>query len=128
MVSLNTVQLTGNIVANPEIKTIGEGEDNVVVESRIVHNWSLPESSGSAKPHRRAVLPFKVYGKNARRFAETVTTKTNVLLIGHIETDEWKDGDQPRSFTYIRVLNFQYNSPRTSEEQTKPSSKQKPKG
>ncbi len=85
MVSLNNIQITGNIVANPELKSIGDGEDSVVVEGRIIHNWRLPDSTGSSKTERRAVIPFKVYGKSARRFAETVTTKTNVLLVGYLD-------------------------------------------
>lgn len=115
MVSLNNTQITGNIVAKPEIKTIGEGEDSVVTEGRIIHNWTLPSSSQSTKSERRAVLPFKIYGKAARRFVDTVTTKTNVLFTGHMETDEWKDGDLPRSFTFLRVVNFQYNSPKAQK-------------
>jgi single-stranded DNA-binding protein len=112
MVSLNRVELTGNITAEPDLKAIGEGEDNVVVEGLLIHNWRLRE--GAAQPERRAVMPFKLYGQQARRFAETVTPKVNILLIGHLETDEWKQGDQPRSRTFLYVSGFQYNSPKAS--------------
>lgn len=110
MVSLNQLNLTGNITSDPELKPIGEGEDNVVVEGTVIHNWRLRD--GAQKPEKRAVMPFKLYGKQARRFAESVTTKNNILLSGHLETDEWTQGDQPRSRTFLYATSFQYNSPK----------------
>lgn len=122
MVSLNQTQITGNITAVPELKTIGEGEDNVVVEGTMIHNWASGEAS---QQERKAVLGFKIYGKHARRFAETVTPKNNILLTGHIETDSWMNGDQHRSRTYLYVRGFQYNSARVAEAEPKSSTKAK---
>lgn len=120
MVSINQISITGNITATPELKQIGEGEDACVVEGLIIHNWRLRIDDGAKTIEKRALIPFKIYGKAARRFAESVTPKVNVLLSGHLETDEWKDGDQPRSRTFLYVSSFQYNSPKaTSSEATK---------
>jgi single-stranded DNA-binding protein len=110
MVSINQIQITGNITAVPELKAIGQGEEQLVVEGTVIHNWRLPE--GAATAEKRAILPFKIYGAPARRFAESVSPKVNVLLTGHLETDEWKNGDQPRSRTFLLVRSFQYNSPK----------------
>ena len=110
MVILNNIQLTGNITKSPELKSIGEGEDAVVVEGRLIHNWKV--GTGEQQREKKAVIPFKIYGKSARRFAETVTTKTNVLMNGHLETDEWEHEGQPRSLTFLQVGHFQYNSPK----------------
>ncbi len=118
MVSLNQLSITGNITASPELKDIGEGDDACVVEGLIIHNWRLRIDAGSKALEKRALIPFKIYGKAARRFAETVTPKVNVLLSGHLETDEWKDGDQPRSRTFLYVSSFQYNSPKANSTET----------
>jgi len=108
MVSLNEIKLTGNITSAPEIKQIGEGEDQCVVEATLIHNWRL---SFEDKDEKKAIIGIKLYGKNARRFAQSVTTKTNILVSGHLETDTWRDGDQPRSRSFILVRAFQFNSP-----------------
>lgn len=113
MVSLNELKITGNVVKAPELKSIGDDEESVVVEGRLIHNWSYKK--GSENVDRKAVVDFKIYGKQAKRFADSVSTKTNVLLSGNLETDEWTgEDDQMRSRTFLNVRSFQYNSAKES--------------
>ena len=104
MVNLNQVQLTGNITAQPELRQAGESE---VVEGLVINNWKVGDSE------KKVIIPYKIWGKEAKRFAETVNTKTNVLLTGRLESDEWEGEDgQKRAKIYLVAQTFQYNSPK----------------
>jgi single-stranded DNA-binding protein len=104
MLSLNFIQLTGNITKDPQLTHVADSE---LVEGLIIHSWK------SGDNEKRVLIPYKIWGKEAKRFAEFVTTKTNVLLTGRLQSDEWEGDDgQPRAKIYLVANTFQFNSPR----------------
>lgn len=104
MFTKNTIQLTGNVVASPATRSVGETS---VTRARLVHNDRVKKQNGEVV-ERMVVVDLDVWGKRGEAFAKYVTTKVPVYIEGKLQYEQWEKDGQARSKLLVRVTDWQF--------------------
>ena len=104
--SLNKVTLIGNLGADPEVRTMGNGKKVATFSLATTENWtdkSTSERKESTEWHR-----IVVFNEVLLRVVEDYTKKgSKIYLEGNLQTRKWQDqSGQDRYTTEIVVQNF----------------------
>lgn len=103
--NMNSVYLTGNLVRDPELKTVG---DNVLVASfTVAVNENIKKNDGTYES-RPSYFDCETWENNAQRLSDRFKKGDPILVHGKLRTDSWKTPDgQNRSRVKVRVLTFE---------------------
>ena len=104
--SLNKVTLIGNLGADPEVRTMGNGKKVATFSLATTENWtdkSTSERKESTEWHR-----IVVFNEVLLRVVEDYVKKgSKIYLEGNLQTRKWQDqSGQDRYTTEIVVQNF----------------------
>ena len=104
--SLNKVTLIGNLGADPEVRTMGNGKKVATFSLATTENWtdkSTNERKESTEWHR-----IVVFNEVLLRVVEDYVKKGSKLYLeGNLQTRKWQDqSGQDRYTTEIVVQNF----------------------
>lgn len=104
MSDTNTVVLSGRLTKDVELVELNGG--GYIAKSSIASNrvWG----SGDDRKEDTLFLDFKVFGNQAKYFAENTEKGKKVLLQGRLEVEKWEDknGGGPRRTTLLNVKDF----------------------
>jgi len=84
---MNLVHLTGHLVQNPELKTIGE---RVVLDGTIAHNHIYKDRAGE-RQEDVVFITFEAWNALAETMCRYLTTKRRFLLSGRLKLNRWED-------------------------------------
>jgi len=104
MINENTVQITGNITAAPNLVALDGGKS--VAKAVLIHNRRYTVEGETKPREERVAIPIELWdnGKGrAKTFAEMVNTKTPILVKGTLKMDEWKDNDTGAARSRLKV-------------------------
>ena len=115
MPNFNKVIVCGNLVADPELKTLGSGRS--VVSFRMAVNESYKDKDGN-RQERTDFFDGEMWGKQAETFAKFLKKGRGVLIEGKLKQDTWKDKDSGdnRSKVVIAASNFTFMDSKGSNE------------
>jgi len=99
--SLNRVQLIGNLTRDPEMKQIPSGK--TVTSFSIATNFSWTDASGQKqdKPEYHNIV---VWGKLAEIAGQYLRKGTKVFVEGRLQTREWEGEDNVKRYRTEIVL------------------------
>lgn len=90
MASLNSVQLIGNLCADPELRSTQGGQP--VCSFRLAMNETWKDKSGQ-KQERTEFIGIVAWGKTGELCAEYLAKGRQTFVSGRLQTREWeKDG------------------------------------
>jgi single-strand DNA-binding protein len=95
MIDKNRFEITGNLVAAPELRYTPKGTP--VAHARIIHTDSHKDSeSGEWKKGKPMGIDFVIWGASAEAFVKKVSKGTAVFLEGRMKPNEFtgRDGTQ----------------------------------
>ena len=129
MANFNKVIVAGNLVSDPEVKTIG---DSSVVRFRIAINRKFTTKSGEKK-EESTYIDAEMWGPRADVISKYVKKGDPILMEGRLKQENWetKDGEK-RSKILVAIDDFEFmNGRKDSDEKastdSKPYVKTKPK-
>lgn len=97
MIKKNRLEITGNLVADPELRYTPKG--TAVVRARILHTDSHKDrESGQWKKGKPMGIDFEVWGAYAETFVQKVRKGTAVLLDGRLKPNEFTGKDGTKYF------------------------------
>jgi len=112
--NMNKNQITGNLVATPELQTTKTGR--VYISSTIGHTESWKK--GEVWHSRTSFIDFELWGDAAKRAAAELRKGSFVLVEGKTVQDRWEDEGQKRSRVKISAQSVKLIShakPKTEE-------------
>tara|TARA_R110000765_G_scaffold353664_2_gene443596 strand:- start:3875 stop:4270 length:396 start_codon:yes stop_codon:yes gene_type:complete len=121
MSNFNKVIVTGNLCADPELKTIGE--DRHVVKVRLASNRKYSSKGGETKTDT-VYLDCEMWGNRAKVINEYLSKGDPILLEGHLRQDTWEtDSGDKRNKIYLSIENFTFMGKGSGEtkKDTKPA-------
>lgn len=106
MFSLNKVELTGNLTADPVIRNTGEGTS--VTNFTIAHNRTFKTKNGESNSEA-SFIDVELWGKQAEIFCQHMKKGRAVFVEGRLRQDRWqtKEGEN-RSKIVLSASNFQF--------------------
>jgi single-strand DNA-binding protein len=120
MSNFNKVIITGNLVANPELKQIGD--NNQVVKVRLASNRSYPTKSGESKTDT-VFLDCEMWGKRAKVVSDYLKKGDPILFEGHLRQDTWEtEGGEKRNKIYMSIEDFTFMGKGGSETKSEAAS------
>lgn len=94
--AINTVALTGNLTAQPELRATGSGF-KILECSIAVNEWSKTENKEIP-----SFFDFKVLGKRAEALSGILSKGDKVCVSGKLKQDRWEASDGgKRSKVYV---------------------------
>ena len=107
--SLNSCVLTGNLVANPEIKHVGENPKAT---------FSLAFSDGYGDNRTTSYINSECWRRNAETVRRYLTKGSKIGVVGRLKLDRWEDRTtlQPRSMMKLIIDDFEFLGPRRGNE------------
>ena len=116
--SLNKILLIGNVGQDPELRYTDSGTACCNVSLATTEYWK--DASGEKK-ERTDWHSLVFWGKNAETAGEYIKKGIKLFIEGTIQYRTWEDHEGNKKYkTDIKVLNFQFLSPR-KEEPDRPS-------
>ena len=112
--NINSVIITGNLVAAPEVRYTKSG--TAVVSGTVANNEFYLDESGE-KQQITTFVDFNVWAKRGEAFGELVQKGQHVYLEGQLRQEIWKDKESgaTRSKHVVRVRDWQFTQFRKSE-------------
>ena len=87
---LNRVSLIGNLVADPEVKELGQ--DKAVATLRLaVDQPGSGKKEGEATPPEPVYVDVEVWDRNAQNAGKFLSKGKPVLVEGRLKMDSWQD-------------------------------------
>lgn len=132
MIDKNRFEITGNLVAAPELRYTPKGK--AVVTARLIHTDSHKDrESGQWKKGKPMGIDFQIWGAYAEAFIQKAGKGTAVLLVGRMKPNEFEGKGGTKYYGLrLRVDEWQIVAqPRAKEEggQTgEPQQEAQPKG
>lgn len=106
MASVNRVIVTGNLVADPEVKYMPSGM--AVAKLRLAINNNYKDRNGEWK-EETCFIDVDVWGRAAERINESCKKGSKVLVDGQLREDTWEDRDgNKRSKIKIRAFTAEH--------------------
>ncbi len=106
MANLNRVTITGNLVADPEIKYLPSG--TAVAKLRVAVNNNYKDKSGEWKEDT-CFIDVDVWAQRAERINETCRKGSKILVEGSLREDTWEDREgNKRSKIKIRAFHAEH--------------------
>lgn len=109
-VSYNRVIIAGNIVRDPELKTL-TNSGQAAAKFTLAVNRKYTRKDGTLKEDTTWV-PCVAFAKVAERIAKYARKGAGLLVDGELRQDQWddKDSGERRSKTYVLVVASQFLS------------------
>ena len=108
--SVNKVILQGNLGQDPELRYTGAG--TAVCNFRMATNESYKDANGE-RVNKTTWHSLVAWGRNAEVIGENVRKGDSLFVDGVLQTRSYEDKeDITRHVTEIKVLSFQFNSPK----------------
>src|SRR5687768_12154463 len=127
MANFNKTILMGRLVADPDLKTIGE--DNKVVNFTLAVN-RIPYLKDGEKVEKTDFIDCQMFGNRAEHFANMHSKGSVAFVEGQVRQVKWTTEEGNRSKLVVQVDNFEMvggNGPKAAEQegkqQEKPSTK-----
>ena len=86
---LNRVSLIGNLVADPEVKELGQ--DKAVATLRLAVDQPGGSKDGEASPPEPVYVDVEVWDRNAQNAGKFLSKGKAVLIEGRLKMDSWQD-------------------------------------
>lgn len=120
MANVNRVIITGNLVADPEVKYLPSG--TAVAKIRVAVSNNYKDKSGEWQEDT-CFIDADVWGKQAEWLAESAHKGSKVLVEGTLKEDKWEDREgNRRSKILIRAFTAEHiGEPRSRGGQGAPS-------
>ena len=101
MSDLNRVFLVGNLVKDPELRSINNGNKvtNFVIASN--RNWNGPEGELTEEV---SFLDCVSYGKTAETIEKYFSKGRKILVEGRLKQEKWIDKETSKNVSRIRVI------------------------
>ena len=115
--NINTVQMTGNLTDDPELRYTPSGKP--VVSASIANNEHYTDAQGEEKKVTTFVN-LQIWGKPAENFGNLVKKGQEIFVDGKLRMDEWTDKqtNTRRTRLYLLVENWQFTQYRRKDEST----------
>jgi len=105
--SLNRVELIGNLGADPEIKKLQDGRSIVNLRLATSENWT--DRNSGEKRERTEWHRVVIFNDGLAKIAETLLQKgTRIFVEGQLQTRKWTD--QSGQERYMTEVVLQFNS------------------
>ncbi|MGB6857454.1 MAG: single-stranded DNA-binding protein [Terracidiphilus sp.] len=106
MASYNRVILMGNLIRDPELKTLPS--QTVVCDFALAVNRRWKDSSGEAR-EEVLFIDCAAFGKTGQTIAESLTKGRPIHVEGHLRLEQWEQEDgQRRSKIRVMVEQFRF--------------------
>ncbi len=105
MAGVNKVIIIGNLGADPEVKTVGQGM--TVAQLRIATSESWTDKNGQ-KQERTEWHRINVWGKQAEHCGKYLSKGRQVYVEGKLQTRSWEDNGQKKYATDIVASTVQF--------------------
>jgi single-strand DNA-binding protein len=102
--NLNQLHLAGNLVADPELKTVG---DTQLCKLRVATNEKWKNKAGE-KMERATFFDVDVWGAHAAPCAQYLSKGQPVYIQGKMECQETEKDGQKRKFWSVRADSVQF--------------------
>ena len=102
MPSINQTIVTGNLVADPELKKISS--DNSVVNVRLLHNRRKRTEGGEWEDLEPVAYDLTIWGKSAEAFVTRCQKGSQLFLKGELEPNNYEKDDK-KVYSYRLVVN-----------------------
>jgi single-strand DNA-binding protein len=101
--SLNRVSLIGNLVADPEVRHMQDG--NPVVNLRLATSESWKDKTSGERKEKTEWHRVVIFNENLAKIAENYLRKgAKVYIEGQLQTRKWTDKDGQEKYTTEVVL------------------------
>lgn len=109
MSGVNKVIIVGRLGADPELKTVGQGQSVARLSIATSENWL---SKDGQKQERTEWHRIVVWGKQAENCAKHLAKGRQVYVEGRLQTRQWEDQQGQKRYTTEIVANtVQFLSP-----------------
>lgn len=130
MASFAHGEFVGNMVADPDYKTVGK-KDSPMLAGRMAVNLSKKNSEGEWE-NVPLWVAFAYFGANAENLAEKISKGDTVLVAGRIEPETYKkDGVEVRGFkvmaTTVQLLTSKVAKRDDDEEDEEEEEEERPR-
>ena len=98
---LNNLSIMGRLTADPEVKSVG-GNNRRVANFRIAVDSDFKDQNGNRKT---AFLECQAWGPNADYIGKYFTKGRMIIVVGHLDVNEWEKDGQKHSRVIIVVDN-----------------------
>lgn len=105
MAGVNKVIIIGNLGADPEVKTVGQGM--MVAQLRIATSENWTDKNGQ-KQERTEWHRVNVWGKQAEHCGKYLSKGRQVYVEGKLQTRSWEDNGQKKYATDIVASTVQF--------------------
>lgn len=86
----NTVTISGNLTADPEIRSAPSGA--AVASFTVAHNRSWTDNKGE-RQEKTSFIDVTAWERLAENAVESLTKGTRVIVEGRLEQETWEDQD-----------------------------------
>ena len=106
MSGVNKVIIVGRLGADPEIKTVGNGQSVARLSIATSENWTSKDGQKQERTEWHRVV---VWGKQAENCAKHLSKGRQVYVEGRLQTRNWEDPNgQKRYATEVIANNVQF--------------------
>jgi single-strand DNA-binding protein len=109
MSDVNTVVLSGRVVANPELKYTAKGTAVTSMRFASSHYYRSPSAPEGEFKEESLFITVEIFGKLAERVAERQKKGDPVMVRGRLSLNEWTAKDGTKKQTY-RIFADQVNA------------------
>jgi single-strand DNA-binding protein len=86
---MTQLTITGNVVADPELRVIASGKS--VASFTVVSSKSVKQADGSWENTDTTFWDVKCWGKTAENVANSVSKGVSVIVVGTAVQENWED-------------------------------------
>ena len=119
--SINKVIITGNLVRDPELKSLPSGTS--VLTFSVAVNDRKKDSSGEWKDYPN-FIDCSMFGTRAEGLSKYLSKGTKVGIDGKLRWSQWEKDGQKRSKVDVTVDNLELLSPRNDTPKAAPEEPQ----
>jgi len=103
---MNDVKLSGNLVADPDVKTVTfGGKSSVVASFRLANNRFYRQSNGD-KGEATIYIDCEAWDSGAETIGKLLAKGDGVVVSGYLKMDNWEKDGQKFSKLKLRVDEF----------------------
>lgn len=106
MSDVNRVYLIGNLVKDPELKDIGNGNKVTNFTLAINRHWTGPEGE---KAEEVSFIDCVSYGKRAETIEKYLFKGRKIFVEGRLKQDKWTDKETKKTQSRIRIIVESFN-------------------
>ena len=102
---MNAIHLYGNLVADPELRTVG-ANNTAIVKFNVAVKRNMPDKNGE---YPVDYIPCQMWGKRGETLARYFAKGSSIVLTGELQNNNYTDKNGNKVYSFVvNVSNFYF--------------------